>query len=55
MPDTKGAPSEPLQRTYTVQLDSGHRLIYIASEPITRAEAGKRLREKFRQSGRFVR
>lgn len=46
--------TEPLQRVYRIQLDSGHKLIYLASEPITRKEAGKRIRDKFRMGGKFI-
>lgn len=56
MADNQGAATQPrTSRTFNVTLDSGHKLIYIPSEPITYQEAGRRLREKFRQSGKFVR
>jgi len=42
------------QRVYRIQLETGERMIYVASEEITRTEAGKRIREKFRRGGKFV-
>lgn len=47
-------PEQPKQRVYRIQLESGHKMIYLADEPITRAEAGKRIRIKFRQGGKFI-
>lgn len=45
---------DSLERVYRVELENGKRMIYVASELITRQEAGKRLREKFHQGGRFI-
>lgn len=42
------------QRVYRIELESGHKMIYLASEPITRTEAGKRIRAKFRMGGKFI-
>lgn len=53
--DNQGAEVRPrLSRTFRVELASGHKLIYIADGHITYEEAGRRLREKFRQSGKFI-
>jgi hypothetical protein len=39
---------------FAVQLDSGKRLTYIPPAPMTDAEAGQAIREKFRQGGKLI-
>lgn len=46
--------SQSLARVYRAQLETGEKMIYLASEPITRKEAGKRIREKFKRGGKFI-
>lgn len=55
MATNNGAQPEPQTfRMFNVQLDSGHKLIYISDGYITKSEAGKRIRAKFQQGGKFI-
>lgn len=54
MTNQTGASVPRTSRTFNIELESGHKLIYIADGYITYAEAGKRIRQKFNQVGKFI-
>lgn len=49
------SPPKVRRRKYVARLESGHQVTMICMEPLTVQEAARVIRDKFGQSGKFIR